>query len=474
MSAEIKVPTLGESVTSATIARWLKQPGESVSVDEPVVELETDKASVEVAAPSAGVLGDHAASEGDDVAVGALLATVEEGAGEEGGGKPAPKPQAKSAAKPAPKPAPKAEAKAETPGTDLPVTETPVTGSGAPAPVTPAREAAKPAPGINAPPRASGPVSRPATPPADQARDGGASPSSLGSPPAFPSAAKLMRENDVGADAIGAGSGKGGRVTKGDVLSFLGQGTAPRPAAASAPKPPRADDPRDERVKMTRLRSTIAARLKEAQATAAILTTFNEVDMSAAQALRAEFRERFDKRHGVKLGYMSIFARAVIAALREFPALNAELDGDEIVYRSYVNLGIAVGAEQGLVVPVLRDAQDLGFAEIEKRVAELGRRARDGKLGLDDLTGGTFSITNGGIFGSLMSTPILNAPQSGILGMHKIVDRPVAIDGRVEIRPMMYLALSYDHRIVDGRGAVGFLVRVKELVEDPRGLLLDL
>ena len=461
MSAEIKVPTLGESVTSATIARWLKQPGESVAVDEPVVELETDKASVEVAAPSAGVLGDHAAGEGDDVEVGALLATVEEGEG---------KPAAKPAA--APKPAPQPAAKAD--GSDLPGSDAQVTGSGAPARVTPSREAAKPAPGINAPPRASGPVSRPATPPADQARDGGASPSSLGSPPAFPSAAKLMRENQVGADAIGEGSGKGGRVTKGDVLSFLSQGTAPRPAAAPAPRAQRRDDPRDERVKMTRLRSTIAARLKEAQATAAILTTFNEVDMSAAAALRAEYRERFEKRHGVKLGYMSIFARAVIAALREFPALNAELDGDEIIYRSYVNLGIAVGAEQGLVVPVLPDAQDLGFAEIEKRIAELGRKARDGKLGIGDLTGGTFSITNGGIFGSLMSTPILNAPQSGILGMHKIQDRPVAIDGRVEIRPMMYVALSYDHRIVDGRGAVSFLVRVKELVEDPRGLLLDL
>jgi 2-oxoglutarate dehydrogenase E2 component (dihydrolipoamide succinyltransferase) len=430
MSAEIKVPTLGESVTSAMVARWLKQPGESVAADEPVVELETDKVSVEVAAPEAGVLGGHAVEEGGEVEVGALLTTVEGGSG---------------AAKAQPAPAAAAP-------------------SPAPAPAKAPREAANPTGGINPPPRASGPVSRPATPPADVAAY-----------VPMPAASKMMTERGVSTAEIGAGSGKDGRITKGDVLAFLDRPAAPAPKPAPAPVAPRSDDPREERVKMTRLRKTIAARLKEAQNTAAILTTFNEVDMSAAMAMRAEYREAFEKKHnGARLGFMSIFVRACVAALKEFPAVNAEINGDDVIYRNYVNMGIAVGGANGLVVPVLRDADRMSFAEIERGIASFGKRARDGALKLEELTGGTFSITNGGIYGSLMSTPILNPPQSAILGMHKIQDRPIAVGGQVVIRPMMYLALSYDHRIVDGREAVSFLVRVKECVEDPRRLLLDL
>ncbi|NVN41729.1 2-oxoglutarate dehydrogenase complex dihydrolipoyllysine-residue succinyltransferase, partial [Ameyamaea chiangmaiensis] len=316
----------------------------------------------------------------------------------------------------------------------------------------------------NPPPAPSGPVSRPATPPADVARDAAQ---------AFPSAAKKMAETGTTPAQVGSGSGKDGRITKGDVLAFLAQ-----PPVASAPPASasqRKDDPREERVKMTRLRRTIARRLKDAQNTAAILTTFNEVDMSAAKALRAEYREAFEKKHnGAKLGFMSIFARAVISALQEFPAINAEIDGEDVIYRKFVNLGIAVGGPNGLVVPVLRDAEQLSFAEIERKIAGFGKAARDGALKLDELTGGTFSITNGGIYGSLMSTPILNAPQSAILGMHAIQDRPIAVNGQVVIRPMMYIALSYDHRIVDGKEAVSFLVRVKQGVEDPRRLLLGL
>ncbi|GBQ50086.1 2-oxoglutarate dehydrogenase E2 component [Acidomonas methanolica] len=283
----------------------------------------------------------------------------------------------------------------------------------------------------------------------------------------------MMKESGIAPGQIAAGSGKDGRVTKGDVMAFRDSPPPATPAAAPS-APPRQDDPREERVRMTRLRSTIAARLKEAQNTAAILTTFNEVDMSAAMAMRAEFKEVFEKRHGVKLGFMSIFARACVAALREFPAVNAEISGQDIIYRRYVNMGIAVGGPNGLVVPVVRDIQDMNFAEIEKAIGALGKKAREGALKLDDLSGGTFSVTNGGIYGSLMSTPILNPPQSGILGMHKIQDRPIAVNGKVEIRPMMYIALSYDHRIIDGKEAVSFLVRVKEGVEEPRRLLLDL
>jgi 2-oxoglutarate dehydrogenase E2 component (dihydrolipoamide succinyltransferase) len=396
----IVVPSLGESVSTATVARWLKKAGEVVTADEPLVELETDKVTVEVNAPVAGVVAAIAADAGAEVAPGAVLGSIQAGA-------------AAGAAKPAAAPAP------------------------APKP------AAAPAP---------------AAPPAGHAP--------------LPAAAKMIAEAGVSAAAIGAGSGKDGRITKGDVLAYLAQ-----PAAAPAPAPAarvsRAPEAGEERVKMTRLRATIARRLKEAQNTAAMLTTFNEVDMSAAMALRSEYRDAFEKRHGVKLGFMSFFVKACIAALKEFPAVNAEIDGDEIVYKNFVHMGIAVGGPSGLVVPVLRNADTMGFAEIEKRIGEFGKRARDGALKLEELAGGSFTITNGGIYGSLMSTPILNPPQSGILGMHKIQDRPMAVAGKIEIRPMMYIALSYDHRIVDGKEAVSFLVRVKESVEDPRRLMLD-
>ena len=425
MAADIKVPTLGESVTTATVARWLKKAGDAVAADEPLVELETDKVTVEVNAPTAGTLGALAADEGAEVEVGALLGTIEEGGG--------------------------AAAPAKSPSTPA-STSSP----------------AKP------PPPTPGPVARPATPPADTVAQAPVS----GTPHApMPSAAKRMEENHISAEQIGAGSGKDGRVTKGDVLAFLSR---PAPAAAPSPAPvvsrgPGPDAAREERVKMTRLRRTIAARLKEAQNTAAMLTTFNEVDMSAAMALRTEYRDAFEKKHGgTRLGFMGFFVQACIAALKEFPAVNAEIDGDELVYKNYVHMGIAVGGSNGLVVPVVRDADQMSLAQVERSISDFGRRARDGALKLDELSGGTFSITNGGVYGSLMSTPILNPPQSAILGMHKIQDRPMAIGGKVEIRPMMYLALSYDHRIVDGKEAVSFLVRVKEGVEDPRRLLLGL
>jgi 2-oxoglutarate dehydrogenase E2 component (dihydrolipoamide succinyltransferase) len=324
------------------------------------------------------------------------------------------------------------------------------------------RAAANPAPGVNPPPRPTGPVARPATPPADVAVH-----------PPMPSAAKIMEEQHLAPADVGDGSGKDGRITKGDVLAFLERPAAPAPAAPVA-KAPREPDQREQRVRMTRLRRTIAARLKEAQNTAAMLTTFNEVDMSSVMALRSEYRDAFEKKHGVRLGFMGMFVRACVAALKEFPAVNAEIDGDDIVYKNFVHMGIAVGGPAGLVVPVIRDVDRMSLAEIERAVADFGRRTRDGALKLEELTGGTFSITNGGVYGSLMSTPILNPPQSGILGMHKIQDRPIAIAGKMEIRPMMYLAVSYDHRIVDGREAVLFLVRVKEAIEDPRRLLLDL
>ncbi len=412
MPTEIKVPQLGESITTATLARWLKREGEPVAADEPVAELETDKVTVEVNAPAAGVLAEIAVAEGGEVEVGATLANLIEGDG---------------AAKPTERPA------------------------------------ANPSGGVNPPPRPSGPVARPAAPPPS-------------APAALPAAAKLMAENKLAAEQLGAGSGKDGRITKGDVLAFLKAGPsesagAPQPAA----KAPRALEEGEERVRMTRLRRTIASRLKEAQNNAAMLTTFNEVDLSAAMALRQEYRDAFEKKHaGARLGFMSFFVRATIAALKEFPAVNAEIDGDDIIYKNYVHMGIAVGGPNGLVVPVIRHADRMGFAEIEKTIADFGKRARAGTLKLEELTGGSFSITNGGVYGSLMSTPILNPPQSAILGMHKIQERPVAIAGKVEIRPMMYLAVSYDHRIVDGKEAVSFLVRIKEGVEDPRRLLLDL
>jgi 2-oxoglutarate dehydrogenase E2 component (dihydrolipoamide succinyltransferase) len=416
VATEIVVPALGESVTTATVARWIKQQGETVAADEPLVELETDKVTVEVNAPSAGVLSSIGIPEGTEVEVGAVLGVVD-GVDSAVGAKPA---------APAPEP----------------------------------RPAANPPAGINPPPRPLGPVSRPAA-----------------SQPAhapLPAAAKMLTENKVSANDLGTGTGKDGRITKGDVIEFLSR-PAPAPPAPPAAKPPRQDEPREQRVKMTRLRRTIALRLKEAQNNAAMLTTFNEVDMSAIMALRSEYRDAFEKKHkGVRLGFMSVFVRACCVALKEFPAVNAEIDGDDVVYKNFVNMGIAVGGPSGLVVPVIRNADQLGFAGIEAAIADFGKRARDGGLKLEELTGGTFSITNGGIYGSLMSTPILNPPQSAILGMHKIQERPMVVAGKIEIRPMMYVAVSYDHRIVDGKEAVSFLVRVKQGVEDPRRLLLDL
>ncbi|MDE2239009.1 MAG: 2-oxoglutarate dehydrogenase complex dihydrolipoyllysine-residue succinyltransferase [Rhodospirillales bacterium] len=403
MSADIKVPTLGESVSSATIARWIKKIGEAVAADEPVVELETDKVTVEVNAPEAGVIAEIAADEGAEVAPGDLLGRVD----------------AKGAAAPAPKKEP--------------------------------AEATAPKTGVNAQQAAPGPVARPGV-------------------GALPAAAKIMADKNVNPEDV-TGTAKDGRISKGDVLAFVNKPAAtPTPAA---PKAARANDVREERVKMTRLRKTIANRLKEAQNTAAMLTTFNEVDMSAIMALRGAYREAFEKKHkGIRLGFNGFFVKAVCAALAEFPAVNAEIDGDDIVYRNFVNMGIAVGGANGLVVPVIRDAETKSIAEIEAEIAGFAKAAKDGTLKLEQLSGGTFSITNGGVYGSLMSTPILNPPQSAILGMHKIQERPVVIDGKIEIRPMMYLAVSYDHRIIDGREAVSFLVRVKESIEDPRRLLL--
>jgi 2-oxoglutarate dehydrogenase E2 component (dihydrolipoamide succinyltransferase) len=414
--AEIKVPTLGESVTEATVSRWLKKPGEAVAMDEPLVELETDKVTLEVNASTAGVMGEQSVAEGATVNVGALLGSITEG------GAPAAKP---APAAPAPAPA-------------------------APAPVAPAAPATT-APAGNA------------FGAADALENSG------------PAARKLVEDNKLDAAAIPA-TGKDGRLTKGDVLSALETPkSAPAPAAPKpAPSGPRPEAAREERVKMTRLRQRIAERLKEAQNTAAMLTTFNEVDMSQIMAMRAAYKDTFEKKHGAKLGFMSFFVKASIAALKEFPSVNAEIDGTDLVYKNYYDIGVAVSTPTGLIVPVIRDADQKSFADIEKSIVDLGTRARDGKLAIDELQGGTFTITNGGIFGSLMSTPILNPPQSAILGMHKIQDRPIAVDGKVEIRPMMYLAVSYDHRIIDGREAVSFLVRVKDALEDPKRLLLDL
>ena len=417
--AEIRVPTLGESVTEATIGKWFKKPGDAVAVDEPLVELETDKVTIEVPAPAAGVLSGITVKDGETVAVGALLGEIKEGAGS------AP---AKAA------PAPPAAAK--------------------PAAATPAPTPPPPKPTASS------------APPADA--------------PLAPSVRKLSAETGVDASTV-SGTGKDGRVTKGDMLAAIERAAAqPMPVAASAAAvqvraPSPADDAaREERVRMTRLRQTIARRLKDAQNTAAMLTTFNEVDMGHVMALRTQYRDLFEKKHGVKLGFMGFFVRACVQALKEIPAVNAEIDGADIIYKNYYHIGIAVGTERGLVVPVVRDCDLKSLAEIEKSIAEFGRRARDGSLKIDELQGGTFTITNGGIYGSLMSTPILNAPQSGILGMHKIQERPMVVGGKIEVRPMMYLALSYDHRIVDGREAVTFLVRVKECLEEPARLVLDL
>ena len=402
MAIEIQVPQLGESISEATVARWMKAPGDAVEADEPLVELETDKVTVEVPAPRSGVLEEILAGEGEEVEVGAVLGRIAAGAA----------------------PAKAASAKA-------------------------APEAKEPAPA-----------------PSD-------------APPLSPAVRKLLADNALSPDAV-AGTGKDGRITKADMLDHLKSAAAapsapaaPAPPARAEPRSPRPDHPREERVRMSRLRRRVAERLKDAQNTAAMLTTFNEADMSGVVALRRRYREAFEKRHGVRLGFMSFFVKACIGALKEIPAVNAEIDGDDIIYKNHYDIGVAVGTAQGLVVPVLKDADAMSFAEVERSIADLGTRARDGKLSMDDLTGGTFTISNGGVYGSLMSAPILNPPQSGILGMHKIEDRPVAVDGKVEIRPMMYLALSYDHRIIDGSESVTFLVRVKEAIENPERLLLD-
>jgi 2-oxoglutarate dehydrogenase E2 component (dihydrolipoamide succinyltransferase) len=425
--AEIRVPALGESVTEATIGKWFKKPGEAVAVDEPLVELETDKVTIEVPAPAAGVLGDIAVKDGETVAVGALLGEIKEGPG----------------AVPAGRPEQKTErAKPIDAGPEQPA---------------PRQQAAAAAAAKTAPPKPA---------PADV--------------PLAPSVRKLAAESGMDAATV-PGTGKDGRLTKGDMLAAIERAAAQpmpvtQPAAAvqvRAPSPPD-DAAREERVRMTRLRATIARRLKDAQNAAAMLTTFNEVDMSAVMALRAHYRDLFEKKHGTKLGFMGLFVRACVQALKEIPAVNAEIDGADIIYKNYYHVGVAVGTERGLVVPVVRDCDAKSLAEIEKAIADFGRRARDGALKIEEMQGGTFTITNGGIYGSLLSTPILNAPQSGILGMHKIQERPVVIAGKVEARPMMYLALSYDHRIVDGREAVTFLVRVKESLEDPARLILDL
>jgi len=402
--ADIMTPALGESVTEATVARWAKKAGDTVRKDEVLVELETDKVSLEVAAPAAGVLSEIAAAEGVNVKPGTVLGRITEGA---------------AAAKAAPAPATAAAPPAPTPA------------------AAPAAEA------------------KPAAPPV-----------------MAPSAQRIVEENKLDASAI-AGTGRDGRITKGDALSVL-EARSQAPAPAAARPAARALHEREERVRMTRLRQTIARRLKEAQNTAAMLTTFNEVDMSAVMALRAQYKDPFEKRHGVKLGFMGFFVKAVVHALKQVPDVNAEIDGDELIYKNHYDIAVAVGTEKGLVTPVLRDADLLDLAGIEKGVGALGKKARDGQLALEDLQGGTFTISNGGVYGSLMSTPILNAPQSGILGMHKIQDRPVVVDGQIVVRPMMYLALSYDHRVVDGQGAVTFLVHVKDAIEDPQRLLLDI
>ena len=406
MSIEIKVPVLGESVVEATVAKWMKNAGDAVSADEPIVELETDKVSLEVPAPHAGVLTDIIAQEGDTVEVDAVLALLQEG----------------GVAAPTAKPAAASKPEANT------------------------QQAQKP-----------------------QAHT------------LSPAVRRLVEENNLDANAISA-SGKDGRLTKGDVLEFLEKNQSTPPAVsnpvpapkAPAPVAPRADKPREERVPMSRLRRVIAQRLKEAQNTAAMLTTFNEVDMTAVMALRSEYKDSFEKNHNARLGFMGFFVKACIAGLQDFPAVNAEIHGDDIIYKDYYNIGVAVGTPQGLVVPVVKEAQDLSIAEIETTVASYGLKARDGGLGPSDMTGGTFTISNGGVYGSLMSTTILNTPQSAILGMHKIQKRPVAVGDEVVVRPMMYLALSYDHRIIDGREAVSFLARAKESIEDPIRLLLDI
>ncbi|SCB46050.1 2-oxoglutarate dehydrogenase complex dihydrolipoyllysine-residue succinyltransferase [Rhizobium multihospitium] len=411
MATEIRVPTLGESVSEATVGTWFKKVGDAIKADEPLLELETDKVTIEVPAPSAGTLSEIVAQAGETVGLGALLGQISAGNG---------------------------------------------------AAAAPAQAAAPAAPA----PAAAAPVAAPAV----------SAPAS--SMPPAPAAGKLLAENNLSADQV-EGSGKRGQVLKGDVIAAVAKAASAPAAAPAAPVAARAptaveDVSREERVKMTRLRQTIARRLKDAQNTAAMLTTYNEVDMKAVMDLRNKYKDVFEKKHGVKLGFMGFFTKAVTHALKELPAVNAEIDGTDIVYKNYCHIGMAVGTDKGLVVPVIRDADQMSIAEVEKELGRLAKAARDGTLSMADMQGGTFTITNGGVYGSLMSSPILNAPQSGILGMHKIQERPVAIGGQVVIRPMMYLALSYDHRMVDGKEAVTFLVRVKESLEDPERLVLDL
>ena len=431
MTTEVRVPTLGESVSEATVANWRKAPGDSIAMDEPLVELETDKVTLEVNSPVAGAISEILAPAGANVGVDALLCTIAEGAV-------------------GPTPAQKLAAPAATALTPQAATPTPVSPPASERTVTPEMP--------------NSPAQRLKT--------------------LSPAVRKLVEDNNLDPTRIKP-SGKDGRLTKPDVHAAIDAGTAkafetskPNPFAVttstSSHEPPRTDDPREERVPMSRLRRAIARRLKEAQNNAAMLTTYNEADMGPVMGLRSEYRDAFEKKHGVRLGFMSFFVKACVNALKELPTVNAEVHGDNIIYKNYYDIGVAVGTPQGLVVPVLRDADTLGFAGVEKTINDFGRRARDGKLTLAEMSGGTFTISNGGVYGSLMSSPILNPPQSGILGMHKIQERPMAIGGKVEIRPMMYLALSYDHRIVDGREAVTFLVRVKEAIEDPRRLLIDM
>lgn len=426
MATEIKVPVLGESISEATVTTWLKSVGDTVAADEPILELETDKVTLEVNAPASGTLTDIVADAGSDVEVGSLLGMIGEGV-------------SSAVTTPAPAPVPKSG----------PVTD----GTGV---------------DVNA--------SVPAVAPASVIPGGN-------DPAMPPSVRKLVDENGLDPSTISA-TGKDGRLTKGDILAFLNSGgasvsaisaqTTAIPQGEIVQIPSRPAGPREERVKMTRLRQRIAERLKDAQNTAAMLTTFNEVDMSAVMELRSQYRDTFEKAHGVRLGFMSFFVKSCIVALRELPAVNAGIDGDELVYKNHYDIGVAVGTENGLVVPVLRDADQMSFAGVEQGIRKLGLKARDGKLTMEEMMGGTFTITNGGIYGSMLSTPILNMPQSGILGMHNIVERPMAVDGEVVIKPMMYVALSYDHRIIDGREAVSFLVRVKECIEDPQRIMLDM
>ncbi|CAO4183255.1 2-oxoglutarate dehydrogenase complex dihydrolipoyllysine-residue succinyltransferase [Methylorubrum aminovorans] len=440
MATDILVPTLGESVSEATIGRWFKKPGDTVAADEPLVELETDKVTLEVNAPAAGQLGEILVKDGETVEPGAVLGSIVEGG----------KAAEKGASKPAPKSAEPAETKTQSREEK---------GEGKAAKEAPAQESS-----------------------ASYGSHGDAPPAGgRGADESGPAVAKLARESGIDPASLN-GSGKDGRVTKGDMLAAIDKGVPKAPAQEARTEtkaPPRApsapdDAAREERVRMTKLRQTIAKRLKSAQDTAAMLTTFNDVDMGAVMALRSQYKDIFEKKHGTKLGFMGFFTKAVIGALKDVPAVNAEIDGQDLVYKNYYHIGIAVGTDKGLVVPVVRDADDLSIAGIEKKIAGFGKKAREGKLSIDEMQGGTFTITNGGIYGSLMSTPILNAPQSGILGMHRIEERPVVRNGKIEARPMMYLALSYDHRIVDGKEAVTFLVRVKEALEDPARLVLDL